>query len=536
MRTLKSIGIILMVLVASTCLVSCGEDYHSRLPELLIKDMSFDANCDVDQDSLIVKETKEQVFRNEDLSNLLITTDVNWCWPHIDVENSKITVSVNGNGSYDVRTAIVTITDSKDNTTRTFKVTQTQREGIKVDHPDYSINSGGGEIPITVQSNVAYTVEVSDNSWIHYTSTRGLTTSTVIFTIDENNSGDVRYGTVKILNSDKSIEAKATIKQDFSPFFELSVKDITIDELGQEFNVNYNTNINLYIDTDYVLTWLEEGALDKTDETHFVQTYKAKPFTEKKAGRSVTLYFKGTKWNISDIYPDVRDRSVTVTQERTLYIPTIEDTESGKIEMYVGDSVLVNYVNSKKRTIAWSTNDKNIATVNEDGLVKAVSTGETTITLSSADGKYSDLVNVVVKKPDDITKDLSCEWAEEVIYNADEEISGYAISNTFINDSKFDIYVSKCRFYNDSLLVKERTYNSRTGKLAPGGALEMTQVTVAEKKGYYVEWDYTYFNEEYTITFTEGGAKTVVKKETEKDTTPDTPAATVRRKATFRCR
>ena len=522
MKTLKSIGLFLMVLVAGTSLVSCGEDYHSRLPELLIKDMTFEANCETDQDSLIVKETKEQVFRNEDLSNLLITTDVNWCWPHIDVDNSKITVSVNGNGSYDARTATVTITDSKDNTTRTFKVTQAQRDGILMPKADYSIYSGGGEIEMTVQSNISYTVEVSDNSWIHYTTTRGLTTSTVVFTIDENNSGDVRYGSVKILNADKGVETKATIKQDFSPFLEVPKTDYTIDELGQEFTVNYTTNMDVYFDSEYVLTWLEEGSLEKTDDTHYVQTLKAKPFTEKKAGRSVVLYIKSRKWNIEE--------TVNVTQERTLYIPEIEDTESGKIELYVGDSVMVNYVNSKKRTIAWSTNDKKIATVNEDGLVKAVAAGETTITLSSTDGKYSDLVNVVVKKPDDITKELNCEWAEEVIYGPDKEITGYTISNTFNNDSKFDIFVSKCRFYNDSLLVKERAYNTRTGKLASGGALEMSQVTIAEKKDFYVEWDYTYFNEEYTLTFTEAGVKTIVKKK--KQAAP----ATTRRRTTARRR
>ena len=92
MKTIKFLGLILMVLLTGTSLVSCGEDYESRLPELLIKDMTFESGSDP-----LLSETKEQVFRNEDLSNYIITADVDWCFPSIDYDNSKIVVKQNLN-------------------------------------------------------------------------------------------------------------------------------------------------------------------------------------------------------------------------------------------------------------------------------------------------------------------------------------------------------------------------------------------------------------------------------------------------------
>ena len=514
MKTIKFLGLILMVLLTGTSLVSCGEDYESRLPELLIKDMTFESGSDP-----LLSETKEQVFRNEDLSNYIITANVDWCFPSIDYDNSKIVVRVYGNDTYDERTAIVTITDTKVSKDRTFKVTQAQLDAIMTDQADYTVPSSGGEITMTVKSNVSYTVEVSAD-WIHYASTRGLEESTVTFTFDENNSGDERYGSVRILNSEKGVEAKATIKQRFTPYLEIETKSFTVDELAQELEIKYTANLPLSVELEYYEDWIDWGEPEKLDATHYVQTIKLDAFKAKESTRSANISLVSPIWTL-------KDNKVSITQQHTLYIPEIE-TESGNIEMYVGDSLKINYVNTKERNVKWTSSDNDIVTVDENGQVKAIAIGEATVTLKSSDGKYSDKVKVEVKTPDDITDALSCDWAEDIVYAADgTTISGYTITNTIINDSEYDLYVTKCRFYNDGKLIKEKTYNSRTGKLLSGGAIEVELATILPKKDYYVEWDYTYCNEEYTLTYTQAGVKTI--KKHGEETTPETPAATARR-------
>lgn len=527
MKTLKTLGLILMALITGASLVSCGEDYESRLPELLIKDMKFESGSDP-----LETLTQEQVFRNEDLSNFIITADQVWCFPHIDVDNSKIVVVVNGNDTYDERTAIVTITDTKANKDRSFTVTQAQLDAIMTDQADYTVASSGGELPITVKYNVDYTVEVSSD-WIHYNvTTRGLEEKVLTFTVDENNSGDERYGSIKILNSSKGVEAKAVIRQRFTPKFEIETRKYSVDELAQNIEIKYTANLPILIETEYVENWIDEGTLEKIDETHYVQTINIAAFKDKEPNRSAKLIFTNTKYDLDTDRLGLN--TVTITQERTLYIPEIEDTESGDIEMYVGDSLKVNFVNTKDRKVKWTSSDEKIVTVDEKGQVKAIAIGEATVTLKSADGKYSDKVKVQVKTPEDIADALSCEWSEVVDYAADgTTISGYTITNTFMNDSEYTLYISKCRFYNDGTLVKEKEYTSKTGKLTPGGSREMPQATVAAKKDYYVEWYYTYCNEEYILKFTQAGEKTITKK-TAETTTTETPAATSRRSARSR--
>lgn len=61
-----------------------------------------------------------------------------------------------------------------------------------------------------------------------------------------------------------------------------------------------------------------------------------------------------------------------------------------------------NYLEDQKVTFSSSNTD--VATVDEDGTVKAVSRGKATITMTSADGKHSDKCEVTVKNiVDDIT-------------------------------------------------------------------------------------------------------------------------------------
>ena len=518
MKTIKFLGLILMVLLTGTSLVSCGEDYESRLPELLIKDMTFESGSDP-----LLSETKEQVFRNEDLSNYIITADVDWCFPSIDYDNSKIVVRVYGNDTYDERTAIVTITDTKVSKDRTFKVTQAQLDAIMTDQADYTVPSSGGEITMTVKSNVSYTVEVSAD-WIHYASTRGLEESTVTFTFDENNSGDERYGSVRILNSEKGVEAKATIRQRFTPYLEIETKSFTVDELAQELEIKYTANLPLSVELKYFEDWIDWGEPEKLDATHFVQTIKLDAFKAKESTRSAEISLVNSIWKLTD-------NKISITQQHTLYIPEIEETESGNIEMYVGDSLKINYVNTKERKVKWTSSDNDIVTVDENGQVKAIAIGEATVTLKSSDGKYSDKVKVEVKTPDDITDALSCEWAEETVYTGGV-LSGYNVTGTLMNDSEFTLTISKCRVYNNGLLIQEKSFNARTGKLEPGGAKETPTMSIASKVNYYMEWDYTYANEEYTLKYTQDGEKTI--KKHGEETTPETPAATARRFAVRR--
>lgn len=59
-------------------------------------------------------------------------------------------------------------------------------------------------------------------------------------------------------------------------------------------------------------------------------------------------------------------------------------------------SATVSPSDATNKTVAWSSSNNSVATVSQDGLVTGVGVGETTITVTTADGGYTDVCSVVV--------------------------------------------------------------------------------------------------------------------------------------------
>lgn len=62
------------------------------------------------------------------------------------------------------------------------------------------------------------------------------------------------------------------------------------------------------------------------------------------------------------------------------------------------ETVSLNYTTNVTGTVTWSSSNPGVATVDSNGRVTAVSKGETTITVTTADGQYSDSCTVTVKR------------------------------------------------------------------------------------------------------------------------------------------
>ena len=293
MKTMKSFGFFLMLLVLGVGFSSCGDDYESRLPELLIKNpLEFESSKD--------DITLSQVFRNEDLTNYGISSEVSWCDPWIDYETSTIYVKVLGRGQstdedpYSDRSCNVTLTDIRDNTVRSFTVTQKQLNEILINGDEAQVPSDGGDVPVELQYNVSYQVSIpEDASWItekKAAGTRGLEKATVTLSVAENNSGSARSAIVSIKSTDGKIERNFRILQAFSPVLTIDPKEFTVDELSQTISINVTANFKLetYPEEDWVTT----GGRETVDDTHFVQKINISAFTEKKENRASTVEFR----------------------------------------------------------------------------------------------------------------------------------------------------------------------------------------------------------------------------------------------------
>lgn len=514
---MKSLGYFLMLAVLGIVLSSCGEDYESRLPELLIKDMSFEATTS--------SQTQSQQFRNEDMSNFSITTNATWCTAKIDYDTSTINVTVNARGMsedtdadpYSDRSCVVTITDVRSNNVRSFNVSQKQVDEIKLGQNEYQAQHGGGEVTIELQKNVDYTVVIpTDATWItenKNAKTRGLEKASVVLTVAPNNSGSYRSAKVSIKSNNDKIVREVKISQLFVPSYTIEADKFSIDELAQTIKVNITANFKYEIYPED--EWVSSGGRETVTETEFVQKFDVTAFKEKKDSRETTVEFYANVKLEEGVYDEIR-KTITITQNRTLYIP------KDSLHLAVGDSAVVEVTNTEKRDLVWSTSDEKEFTVDAKGQVKCISNegdGKATITVKSKDGKYSDEIIAVAKKPVDLKDYLKCSWITKTATK--EGVSTETLNFNIKNTSDQPITLTNYSFYKDSLDVSPWDASDISEPLGGNGS-KTIDLGTAPTTNYYMTLKYTYLNEKYILGFSKKGVMTIKKEEATK------PAATRR--------
>ena len=508
---MKSLSFFLMLLVLGVGFSSCGEDYESRLPELLIKDMSFEASTS--------SQTQSQQFRNEDMSNFSITTDASWCTAKIDYDTSTINVTVNARGMsedtdadpYSDRSCVVTITDVRSNNVRSFNVSQDKIKEIKIGQNEYQAQHVGGEVAIELQKNVDYMVVIPEKAtWITENKnpgTRGLEKASVILTIAPNNSGSYREDTVTIKSIDAEVVRQVKISQLFVPNYSIETQDITIDELAQTIKVKITANFKyeIYPEAD----WVTNGGREAVSETEFIQRFDVTAFKEKTDSRAAAVEFYASI-KISNGKYDTIKESINITQNRTLYIP------KDSLHLALGDSAVVEVTNTEKRDLVWSTSDEKEFTVDAKGMVKCVGNdgdGKATITVKSKDGKYSDEIIAVAKKPVDLNDYLKCSWVTKTATK--EGVSTETLNFNIKNTSDQSITLTNYSFYKDSLDVSPWDASDISEPLGGNGS-KTIDLGTAPTTNYYMILKYTYLNEKYILRFSKKGDMTIKKEEAPK--------------------
>lgn len=114
------------------------------------------------------------------------------------VREDEITFTVNANTSTDSRSA--TITFAKDNYSTSVTVVQSGKEiseepVLTVDSAEFEVEAEGGEVVVTVTSNVDYVTTISED-WVHELTTKAVSENQLTFIVDENTSSEARTATI----------------------------------------------------------------------------------------------------------------------------------------------------------------------------------------------------------------------------------------------------------------------------------------------------------------------------------------------------
>ena len=366
MKAIKLFGLFLASVIVGSSFYGCKKDeYESRINELILKDMFFISDASIDT----------LKFRHEDLSHYSISSDSSWCHPEILKESSQIVIRVDANEKFDERVTAVKIKDMVDTTkTRSFNVTQDQRDALLIDDPytHFSVPTAGQDVTVKINSNVTYTVEIDEanKDWIaekKAASTRGLAESSVILSVAKNESGADRTGYAYIFND-------------------------TIDELGGIVKVTVKANIDY--DVYSQVDWVSKSSTKELSDSTTSESFRVEEFTDRKKSRTGYIIIENAA------YDDLQQK-IKVTQTRALYI---EDADNISVDM--GKTVKLTLTNTTgDDNVTWISSNKNIATVSADGTVTGVAAGSATITVTSADEEHTYSAKVTVNKVEEKKED-----------------------------------------------------------------------------------------------------------------------------------
>lgn len=484
MKIVKYLGICLLAVLFSAGFESCSSDdeYSSRLKELIIKDLNFEANED---DGALYRTS---TFRNEDLTNYMATPGASWCHVSFDVEKSQMTVTVDENNSYDQRQTTVLLSDVKaPEVTRSFTVTQKQNNYIGVSDTKFEVETNGGVFDFDFQYNVN-DYEISSNAdWVavqNSSRTRGLSKKTISFSVSKNESGNPRSAVITISSNSTYDPLYITIYQEYKVdyYFKMLEDYYEIDQLGGNISLSAQTNkfdpktgmtmFDIYAPQD---SWAKLGQLETFKELlAIIQHVDVAPFTSKESRRTTTMYLD--------------DYSITITQYRNLYI------KESDFSLLRQESQTLSVYNREGDDVKWSSSDASIATVDANGRVTGISAGTATITVTC--GKYSDSIVVTVEKPEDLRDYFSVEWQP---YFDGNDVS--SLSCTLNNDSQHNIQLTRCEIYSDLKLLSYMDYSDKSGALKAGDNKKASFDGLkgkGTKFGFTVVWYYNFNGENFT--------------------------------------
>ena len=136
------------------------------------------------------------------------------------VTSRLLRLTIDENKTYDARTANIKLYDKNSEASEVITITQGAKGGIEIPQKSFSLDELGGEITLTVNSNVDYKLTINDE-WIkEMQKTRGLESHEHTLTIAPLGDDTEREGTITVSNDELKYSETITIKQNNTFYFE----------------------------------------------------------------------------------------------------------------------------------------------------------------------------------------------------------------------------------------------------------------------------------------------------------------------------
>lgn len=259
MKTFKSIGMAILAIGIYTNFISCSDDgkespipNHPSIEEFTQSDMNF------------TEKANEQTFTfttNADWTISVAPTKggENWCTASPtqgNAGNQTVKIAVVENSTYDDRSVTVTLKSGTES--KSFVVTQKQKDALLLTSDKVEINQMGGDFTIEVKTNINYIATIGEEckDWIKEKSnTRTLSTTTRTYSAAVNENNEKREGTITF--TDGILSETVHIYQAGGDIILLSKNEYNVDAAGEDITVELRSNCEYEVEMPQV-DWIHE--------------------------------------------------------------------------------------------------------------------------------------------------------------------------------------------------------------------------------------------------------------------------------------
>ncbi|HIZ86184.1 MAG TPA: BACON domain-containing protein [Candidatus Coprenecus stercoravium] len=301
-------------------------------------------------------------------------TDQQWCGVSPEEgdagNNIILTLTAAENPEYDERNATLILRSG--NCEKRVTLTQKQKSALTVSSNKIEVGQKGGPISIEAEHNYSleYSIEESASGWITPVRTKGMETTTLSFTVDENDSGDKREGRI-ILTSGDNTET-VTVYQETEPSLVLTKDEYTVGSAGETVTIQLRSNVPYEMTMPSGADWLKENNT-RTSSTY--TRYITVAANDTYSQRSAEIIFSSPDYGLAD--------TVTITQLQNNAIVVAESmytiaAEGGALTFPVNTNV--SFSTSIPQGCTW---------IKQAASTKALEEKEISLTISQNTDPYS---------------------------------------------------------------------------------------------------------------------------------------------------
>ena len=249
-----------------------------------------------------------------------------------DAGNSSITITAQPNNTTEDRSATVVIKVGA--VSKTIWVKQKQKDALTITASEFEVAAGGGEVGIEVKANIdfEYAIDESAQSWIKYSGSRAIKTSTLLFKVAENE--DLQRREAKIYIRSGSFNETITIYQAGSvPSIVISQNEYIVSSDGETVAVKVKSNVDVAVELPAGVDWISESASRATSTNTY--RFDVSP-NEEYDQRVAEIRFINKENNLSEVVAIIQSQKDAIVLAKDSYAV---ESQGGQIQIEVGYNV-----------------------------------------------------------------------------------------------------------------------------------------------------------------------------------------------------